>query len=92
MGSPYRIAVTPADVGARVTLRSRLRPDEHAGPGLTDTVGLLRAFEDGTLVVERRDGSTTTVAAADLVAAKVLPPSPPPRDPGTTRHLQKGSS
>jgi N-acetylglutamate synthase len=95
--------VTPADVGARVTLRSRLAHDrgtaDHPGPGagpgtgptLTDTVGLLLAYEQGTLVVERRDGSTTTVAATDLVAAKVLPASPAPRDAGRTHHLQKDS-
>lgn len=72
-----RVAVTPADVGRRVTLRART----HAGPGepaFTDTVGVLESWAGGTLRVRRRTGAVATVRAADLVAARVVWSSPGP--------------
>ncbi|MGH3665774.1 MAG: hypothetical protein ACRDU8_06755 [Egibacteraceae bacterium] len=75
----YRITIGPDDVGRRVSVRSRT----HAGPGdppLSDTLGVLRAWDDDVLRIERRDGTLVDVAAADLVAGKTLPP-PPPRRP-----------
>jgi len=67
----YRIAVTPDDVGSRVTLRSRTG---RAHPSTTDTVGLLVSWEDDVLTVEKRDGTRVRVRADDLVAARVIPP------------------
>jgi len=73
--------VTPADVGARVTLRRVL-----AGGGYADTLGELLAFADGLLQVRRRTGEVVTVVDADVVASKVIPPLPvqPPARSRTT--------
>jgi hypothetical protein len=66
----YRVAVTPADVGSRVSLR-------RAVPGgVGDVVGDLLSWADGVLVVRRRDGASVSVAEADLVAGRVVPPPP----------------
>ncbi len=65
------VRVTPGDVGRRVSLRRRLDAST-----LTDVVGRLLSWEDGMLVVERRDGTTASVRAADLVAGKVVPEPP----------------
>lgn len=61
------MAVTPADVGSRVTLR-RAVPD-----GVGDVVGELLSWSGGVLSVRRRDGSVVTVDEASLVAARVVP-------------------
>ena len=66
----YRVAVTPADVGSRVTLRRAL-PD-----GVGDVVGELLSWSGGELSVRRRDGSVVVVAESTLVAARVVPPAP----------------
>jgi hypothetical protein len=68
----YVIRITPADVGARVSVRSRL-PEPEAGATLTDTVGLLRGWSDGLLEIERRDGSRVRLPETALVAARRLP-------------------
>ena len=68
--STYKIRITPADVGVRVSVRART----HADPPMTDAVGWLRSWTEGILAIERRDGSTALVAEADLIAGKVLPP------------------
>ena len=66
-----RVAITPQDVGSRVTLRQH----DDAG-GYTDVVGQLEGWSNGQLRVRRRDGQTVTVAEAALVAGKVVPPPP----------------
>lgn len=71
------LRLTAADVGQRVSVRSRLLAPAPGGPTLTDTLGYLRAWSDGQLEIERNDGSTVRVAAIDVVAGKVL--GPPPR-------------
>lgn len=63
----YRVAVTPADVGARVTVRRAL-PD-----GVGDVVGELLSWADGVLTLRRRDGSIVEVAEASVLAARVVP-------------------
>lgn len=70
----YAVRITPADIGARVTVRARSGVSDH-GPPLTDTVGLLRSWSHGVLEVERRDGTIARIAEADVVAAKTLPPA-----------------
>ena len=67
------MTVTPADVGARVSLRRAV------DSGVSDVVGVLESWTAGILVVRRRDGALVSVAEADLVAGKVVPPAPPPR-------------
>jgi hypothetical protein len=72
------VAITSADVGQRVSIRSAT----HAGegePSATDTLGMLRSWESGVLAVERRDGDVVRIAEADLLAAKTIPPPPAPR-------------
>ncbi|MDQ1713921.1 MAG: hypothetical protein QOE45_3371 [Frankiaceae bacterium] len=67
------MAVTPADIGARVSVRRVLRDGRE---GLGDVVGDLVAWDADGLAVRRRDGSLEVVAEADVVAAKVVPPAP----------------
>jgi plasmid stability protein len=76
------VRITPDDVGARVSVRAL-----HHGPeaGMTDVVGVLRAWDDGALTIERRDGSTATVAVADLVAGRVVPAPPARKGDATLR-------
>jgi hypothetical protein len=76
MGPQHLVRLSPADVGARVTVRSRIAPEVPGGPTLTDAVGTLLSWEGGILAVRRRDGSVARVAEADLVAAKALPDPP----------------
>lgn len=68
-----RVRITAADVGERVTVRSRTgAPDGE--PSTTDTVGYLRSWSGGVLRVQRRDGSVREIDEADIVAGKVLGP------------------
>ncbi len=78
------MAVTPGDVGARVSLRRVLRDGRE---GVGDVVGELLAWSGGVLSVRRRDGSVAEVAEADLLAARVVPAAvprgrPPAMPPG----------
>lgn len=68
------VAITPADVGRRVSIRRAL-PDGRLG----DVVGVLQTWSDGVLTVRRRDDSVVEIAESALVAAKIVPPAPPPR-------------
>lgn len=70
MKGRYVVRVTPGDVGARVSVRSRLHGEPY---GATDTVGVLRSWADGRLAIERRDGTVVELAEADLLAARVIP-------------------
>lgn len=73
------VRITPADVGRRVSVRSRI-PAAPGDPSTTDTLGHLRSWADGTLEIERRDGSITRLSEDDLVAGRLIPP-PPARRP-----------
>lgn len=75
MNARYVVRITPEDIGARVTVRSRL-PTPTGGPTTTDTLGYLRAWGDGVLEIERRDGSMARLAETDLVAGHRIPPPP----------------
>ncbi|MDQ3538645.1 MAG: hypothetical protein M3415_07615 [Actinomycetota bacterium] len=75
MTAAYRIRITPADVGSRVSVRLRIHAPAGE-PSATDVVGRLRAWDGGTLMIERRDGSVAEVAADDLLAAKVIGETP----------------
>ena len=63
--------VSPTDLGVRVSLRRRL-----AEGGLGDVLGVLESWQDGVLVLRRRDGSAVSVTEADVVAVKRVPPPP----------------
>lgn len=88
MKARYVVRITPADVGRRVSVRSRLPapsgPDPEVGhsPTTTDTLGYLRVWREGILEIERRDGTVRRIAEDDLLAARVVPP-PPARAPRT---------
>jgi N-acetylglutamate synthase len=71
----YAVRLRPADVGKRVTVRSRI-PAGPGEPALTDTVGTLRSWDAGTLRIEGRDGFVREVRERDVVAAKVVGPPP----------------
>jgi ribosomal protein S18 acetylase RimI-like enzyme len=70
------VRITPADVGKRVSVRMRARPEDHPAR-FTDTVGVLSAWEGGVLSVTRRDGRVARLPASEMVAAKVVPEAPP---------------
>lgn len=76
------VRITPADVGSRVSVRARVHTGQH---GATDTLGHLRAWEGGELVVERGDGSLVSILEADLLAARPVPPAPLRRPGGAGR-------
>nr|WP_303713526.1 GNAT family N-acetyltransferase [Kutzneria buriramensis]WKX12356.1 GNAT family N-acetyltransferase [Kutzneria buriramensis] len=42
----------------------------------TDTVGVLTSWNDGVLLITRRDGETVRIPESTLVAGKVVPPAP----------------
>ncbi|MEW9529206.1 hypothetical protein [Microbispora sp. NPDC049125] len=70
LGARLVVAVTPADVGRRVTVR-RSVPE-----GFRDVVGVLESWSDGVLAVRKRDGTVVEIAEETLAAAKVVPPPP----------------
>jgi GNAT superfamily N-acetyltransferase len=65
------VTITPQDVGTRVSVRRRL-----ADGTMTDAVGMLLRWSDGTLAVARKDGSVTEIAEETLLAGKRVPPAP----------------
>jgi hypothetical protein len=73
-GGVYRVAVTPADVGSRVSVRRVLRDGRE---GVGDVVGSLESWASGVLAIRRRDGSVVSVAESDLLAARVVPEAVP---------------
>jgi hypothetical protein len=70
-GVRYALSAGPDDVGARVVLRRRV-----AGGRLSDVLGHVERWSDGTVVVRDRHGALVEVAEADLVAAKRVPEPP----------------
>jgi len=69
-GVRYVINVGPADVGVRISLRRSL-PEGGYG----DVLGELLSW-DGTIRVQRRDGTVVEIDPATVVAAKPIPPAP----------------
>ncbi|MYW44443.1 GNAT family N-acetyltransferase, partial [Streptomyces sp. SID161] len=69
------VRITPADVGKRVSVRRLGEPG--AGPEkFTDTVGVLTSWDDGVLMITRRDGESVAIEQSALVAGKVVPAAP----------------
>ena len=77
MSPPYVMRLTPADVGRRVSVRSRISDARPGGPSSTDTVGRLLAWADERLTIEKRDGTRVEVPVGDIMAGKVIPETPP---------------
>lgn len=85
----YRRRVTPDDVGARVSLR-RWIDDPARGRVPSDVVGRLVAWSgDGTLTVERRDGTAVEIPHDDVLASRVVPDRRAP-PPGQARPPDRG--
>lgn len=78
-------------VGQRVIVR-RLLPGEtgpSGGPAMTDVLGILGAYDDSHLVVEREDGERVSIPQTDLVTGKPIPPRPAARMRITAEELQR---
>ncbi|HSJ47093.1 MAG TPA: hypothetical protein VK923_20670 [Euzebyales bacterium] len=73
MRARLAVRISPADVGSRITVRTRYHGPEAS---VTDVVGVLRAWDDGVLTIERRDGTMRSVVQGDLVAGRVVPTAP----------------
>ncbi|MGV9564382.1 GNAT family N-acetyltransferase [Streptomyces sp. NPDC003480] len=86
-GGRLKVRITAADVGKRVSVR---RWREHAAEGerFTDTVGVLTSWDNGVLLITRRDGERVSIEESSLVAGKVVPAPHPATGPhgGASRH------
>ncbi|KOG29678.1 GNAT family N-acetyltransferase [Streptomyces resistomycificus] len=69
------VRITAADVGKRVSVR-RLGEPGVAGEKFTDTVGVLTSWDNGVLLITRRDGVAVRIPESSLVAGKVVPSAP----------------
>ncbi|MEU3857742.1 GNAT family N-acetyltransferase [Streptomyces sp. NPDC028722] len=69
------VRITPADVGKRVSVR-RLGDPGAAPEKFTDTIGVLTSWDDGVLMITRRDGERVRIPQSALVAGKVVPAAP----------------
>ncbi|MFF7334538.1 GNAT family N-acetyltransferase [Streptomyces sp. NPDC090306] len=69
------VRVTAGDVGKRVSVRRSAEPGTP-GSKFTDTVGVLASWDDGVLLITRKDGRTVRIPETALVAGKVVPPAP----------------
>ncbi|EKX68999.1 GNAT family N-acetyltransferase [Streptomyces ipomoeae] len=74
-GGRLEIRVSAADVGKRVSVR-RVERDAARGGKFTDTVGVLTSWDDGVLLITRRDGERVRIEESTLVAGKVVPAAP----------------
>jgi hypothetical protein len=64
------VLLTPADIGARVTVR-RVLPSGQLG----DVVGVLLTWRDGRLTVRRRDDTVAEIEEGAIVAARLVGPT-----------------
>ncbi|MBZ9638763.1 GNAT family N-acetyltransferase [Streptomyces sp. PSKA30] len=69
------VRITTADVGKRVSVR-RLGHSGVTQEKFTDTVGVLTSWNNGVLVITRRDGERVRIEESSLVAGKVVPAAP----------------
>ncbi|MFD7404833.1 GNAT family N-acetyltransferase [Streptomyces sp. NPDC059866] len=69
------VRITAADVGKRVSVR-RLGHPGVTQEKFTDTVGVLTSWNNGVLVITRRDGESVRIEESSLVAGKVVPAAP----------------
>ncbi|OKK20735.1 acetyltransferase [Streptomyces sp. CB00455] len=74
-GGLLEVRITPADVGKRVSVR-RVEHGSGGSPEFTDTVGVLTSWNEGVLLITRKDGRSVRIAEQALVAGKVVPPAP----------------
>ncbi|MFD4629618.1 GNAT family N-acetyltransferase [Streptomyces sp. NPDC058284] len=74
-GGRLEVRITPADVGKRVSVR-RLSDALVPGEKFTDTVGVLASWDDGVMLITRRNGESVRIPERSLVAGKVVPAAP----------------
>jgi GNAT superfamily N-acetyltransferase len=67
--------ITPADVGKRVSVR-RLAEAGPSASKFTDTVGFLTSWNDGVLLITRKDGQSVRIPESVLVAGRTVPAVP----------------
>ena len=72
-GAAYVVAISPADIGQRVSIRRELTDGRD---GLGDVIGEIVSWSDGVIVLRRRDGELVEVAENTVVAGKRVPPQP----------------
>lgn len=94
-GARADVRITPSDVGKRVSVR-RIAEIVGGRPVFTDAVGVLTSWDEGALVVTRRNGEAVRIAERLLVAAKIVPDTPTRRGPraprATVRELQESAA
>ncbi|MET7690650.1 GNAT family N-acetyltransferase [Streptomyces sp. NPDC005483] len=69
------VRIAAADVGKRVSVR-HLAETGVTLEKFTDTVGVLTSWDDGVLMITRRDGESVRIPESALVAGKVVPAEP----------------
>ncbi|MER6253980.1 GNAT family N-acetyltransferase [Streptomyces sp. NPDC001584] len=74
-GGLLEVRITPADVGKRVSVR-RVEAVVSGSPEFTDTVGVLTSWDQGVLLITKKDGQSVRIAESSLVAGKIVPPAP----------------
>ncbi|MGY0491979.1 GNAT family N-acetyltransferase [Streptomyces sp. WG-D5] len=74
-GGRLEVRISGADVGKRVSVR-RVSGEDSAGNKFTDVVGVLTSWNDGVLLITRRNGEGVRVEESALVAGKVVPAAP----------------
>ncbi|MFF1377369.1 GNAT family N-acetyltransferase [Streptomyces sp. NPDC058308] len=74
-GGRLEVRITPADVGKRVSVRC-LSDALAPGEKFTDTVGVLVSWNNGVMLITRRNGESVRIPDRTLVAGKVVPPAP----------------
>lgn len=94
-GGRLEVRITPSDVGKRVSVR-RITEIVDGRPVFSDAVGILTSWDQGVLVVTRRDGETVRIAESSLVAGKIVPGAPARRGAraprATVRELQESAA
>ncbi|KOV15756.1 acetyltransferase [Streptomyces sp. XY511] len=69
------VRITPADVGKRVSVR-RVETGLSGSPEFTDTVGVLTSWDQGVLLITKKNGQSVRIPESSLVAGKVVPAAP----------------
>lgn len=65
------VRITPTDTGSRVSVRRRI-PHEPGQPSMTDVVGVLESWTDGSLRIRTKRGDVVEVAESSLVAGRTI--------------------
>ncbi|MET9572635.1 GNAT family N-acetyltransferase [Streptomyces virginiae] len=74
-GGLLEVRITPADVGKRVSVR-RVETGLGGSPEFTDTVGVLTSWDQGVLLITKKNGQSVRITQSSLVAGKVVPAAP----------------